>query len=362
MFSPQDRQDKLVRATDLDALSCRYSINEKSYLVPRDEFILDLIQSYHHYLQYCLGYTQLSSSRTLRTVFQERKFPLINRGSYLRTIAIDMVVQGFINEFAGRCQIVFLGSGSNTRAFRLLKQYPELVIHEIDFPESTRIKKLAILHSEELRCIVGTDETAPEIDSKSSFAEYSADLYTPQYFLHGADLRTLEDKIHGYRDDMPTLVISECVLCYLSPEEYERTIKYWTRQGGGNSIMGFLIYEPMSLSDQFGTTMTQNLLNRGLNLKMFNRYPDLRARRQFLEETCGLLNCRLTHMSDVGGYRNENTSWIEEQELNRINKLEFIDEIEEIRLLLDHYCLVYTEYPNRAGNSFKGIDKWKWVI
>lgn len=140
MFSPQDRHDKLVRATDLDALSCRYSINEKSYLVPRDEFIPDLIQSYQQHLQYCQGYTQLSSSRTLRTVFQERKFPLINRGSYLRTTAIDKVVREFVDEFSGKCQIVSLGSGSDTRAFTLLQQHPELVIHEIIFqsPQESR--------------------------------------------------------------------------------------------------------------------------------------------------------------------------------------------------------------------------------
>ncbi|RCK63576.1 Leucine carboxyl methyltransferase 1 [Candida viswanathii] len=353
MFSPQDRHDKLVRATDLDALSCRYSIDEKQYLCPPDEYIQDVVQSYQQHLQFCQGYTQLSASRTLRSVFQERKFPLINRGSYLRTTAIDKVVQQFIKEFDGKCQIVSLGSGSDTRAFPLLEQHPDLVVHEIDFPESTRIKKLAILQNHKLRGIVETDDPPPTIDSKSSFSEYSPDMHTPRYFLHGLDLRTLAGVFP--LQDLPTLVISECVLCYLPPEEYEQTIKYWTSQARSN-IMGFLIYEPMSLDDQFGSTMTQNLLNRGLNLQMFSKYPDLPARKRFLE-LCGLLRLRLTDMSDVGGYKGQ-SKWIDDNELQRINKLELIDEIEEIRLLLDHYCLVYGEY----SGTFTGIDTWDWIL
>ncbi|KAL6450126.1 PPM1 Leucine carboxyl methyltransferase 1 [Candida maltosa Xu316] len=354
-----NRHDKLVRATDLDALSCRHSINEKSYLIPRDEFIDDLIKSYHTHLPYCAGYTQMSSSRTLRSLFQEKKFPLINRGSYLRTMAINRVVEGFIKEFDGKCQIVSLGSGSDTRAFPILQSYKDVVYHEIDFPESARIKKLAILQNQRLREIVNTTEPEPVVNSKESFAEYSCDLHTENYHLHGLDLRTLDHTPTGFDTNVPTLIISECVLCYLSPEEYTRAIKFWTHRGG-QTVMGFLIYEPMSLNDQFGATMAQNLLSRGLNLQTFSKYPDLITRKTFLENTCGLDNVKLTDLSAIGGYESSDRSWIGDEELVRINKLEFIDEIEEIQLLLKHYCLIYGEYPNKEKQKFNGVDLWKW--
>jgi len=366
MLSPQDRQDKLVRATDLDALSCKYSINRNLYLNPPDEFVKDLVESYQRYLQYCVGYTGLSSSRALKGLFQEKKMPIINRGSYLRTRAIDQVVNKFIGEFKDRCQIVSLGSGSDTRAFQIFKSHANVIYHEIDFPESAKVKKLAILQNPVIRELVGTNETLPLINNKEQFESYSSELHTEKYHLHGIDLRTLkkpDSQIKGFQSEVPTLVISECVLCYLSPDEYQRTMNYWTEIADQN-YMGFLIYEPMSLNDQFGETMTHNLQSRGLNLQTFSKYPDLISRKKFLEESCHLKNLRLTDMSYIGGYKvsQDGREWIDHKEMGRINKLEMIDEIEEIRLLLEHYCLIYGEYTEEKTLNFKGIDTWSWIL
>ena len=68
----------------------------------------------------------------------------------------------------------------------------------------------------------------------------------------------------------------------LIPDEYQRTMNYWTEIADQN-YMGFLIYEPMSLNDQFGETMTHNLQSRGLNLQTFSKYPDLYRGRSFLK-------------------------------------------------------------------------------
>ena len=69
-------------------------------------------------------------------------------------------------------------------------------------------------------------------------------------------------------------------------------------------------------------------------------------------------------MSCIGGYKRsqEGREWIEHNDMDRINKLELIDEIEEIRLLLEHYCLIYGEYTEEKSLNFKGIDTWSWVL
>ncbi|EGW33931.1 uncharacterized protein SPAPADRAFT_59315, partial [Spathaspora passalidarum NRRL Y-27907] len=264
MLSPKDKQDKLIRATDLDALSCRNSINIKSYLTPNDIYIPKLIESYRQNLQYCYGYTNLSSSRALH-LFNDRKLPLINRGTYLRTKAIDNIVQGFIEEL-DKCQIVSLGSGSDTRAFSILNKYSNVIYHEIDFPESVKIKKLAIYNDDELRKTVGLgSDTIPMIKSRDEFVQLDCDLQTSRYHLHGIDIRTWKDNktpFAHFDSNLPTLVISECSLCYLAPDEYENTINYLT--GISKNLISFIIYEPMSLNDSFGLTMTKNLLDRGL--------------------------------------------------------------------------------------------------
>lgn len=213
---------------------------------------------------------------------------------------------------------------------------------------------------------MGTNETLPLINNKEQFESYSSELHTEKYHLHGIDLRTLkkpDSQIKGFQSEVPTLVISECVLCYLSPDEYQRTMNYWTEIADQN-YMGFLIYEPMSLNDQFGETMTHNLQSRGLNLQTFSKYPDLISRKKFLEESCHLKNLRLTDMSYIGGYKvsQDGREWIDHKEMGRINKLEMIDEIEEIRLLLEHYCLIYGEYTEEKTLNFKGIDTWSWIL
>ncbi|KAI5969911.1 PPM1 [Candida margitis] len=365
MNSPQEKHDKLIRATDLDALSCRYNMNIKRYLNPPDEYIEDLMKSYSSYLQYCAGYTSLSSSRSSKSLSQDRKLPIINRGTYFRTRAISDVVDEFVREFVN-CQVISLGSGSDTRAFSILEKSPQVIYHEIDFAETTRIKKLAIMKNRKLRSILGVEENVPEINSKESFAEYDPDLHCKNYHLHGNDLRNANPgpKLKGFDPELPTIVLSECVLCYLSPEEYYSTIKYWT--GLGKNVTGILIYEPMSLKDPFGETMYQNLQGRGLNLQTFDKYPDLESRLQFLKSECKLTKLRMTSLSNIGGYskkQHADGSWFGAKELQRINSLEFVDEIEEIRLLLDHYCLCYAESrSSEKAPSFSGIDRWNWQL
>ncbi|CAI5756082.1 unnamed protein product [Candida verbasci] len=367
MLSLKERSDKLIQATDLDALSCRNSINLKSYLIPNDDYIIDLINSYHLYLQFCTGYSSISSSRTLKSIFKSNKLPIINRGSYLRTRAIDQVIEKFINVYNQNCQIISLGSGSDTRAFKFLTKYPNILYHEIDFPESVKIKKLAILKNVKLRNIIDyQQEESPNISSKEDFQNFPSNLATNNYNLHGIDLRTLNSssKISNFNSNLPTLIISECVLCYLSPEDYVKNITFWEHLN--NELTCFLIYEPMSLNDRFGETMTRNLLDRGLNLKLFNKYPNLETRKDFLRNNCQLTNLKLTSLSNIGGYddvHKQETSWIDIKEMKRVNSLEFIDEIEEIRLLLKHYCICYGEFKKFSEiKSFHGINDWDWDI
>lgn len=368
MISPQEKQDKVIRATDLDALSCRYSANNKSYFSKPDPFIDSLISSYKMHLPLCTGYTNMSASRTLRSVFNEQKLPLINRGTYLRTELIDVITQEFIKEFK-KCQVISLGGGSDTRCFRILEEYGQDVRYcEIDFPESVKIKKLAIINNKKLADIVNYDEESQSITSKEEFARLESNVHTENYHLIGYDLRELTGNVDSgalleYVDtSLPTLIISECVLCYLNPEENERIINYWKNAFASKALLALLIYEPMSLNDAFGTTMTHNLSNRGINLLTFNEYPNLEARYKFLSEKCQSSNVKLTDMSNVGGYDSDNTmkAWISSKDLARINRLELVDEIEEIRLLLKHYCLCYCEFSHNT--SFKAINKWKWII
>ncbi|KAM9910207.1 hypothetical protein OXX69_004697 [Metschnikowia pulcherrima] len=356
MSFPGNNRDKLVRATDLDALSCRLSANKKGYFEPPDEFIPDLLRSYEQALQFCDGYTQMSAGRSIRGTFSEPKLPLINRGTYFRTECINRVVNEFIREH-GKCQIVALGGGSDTRSFRVLQEHANVCYTEIDFPESTKIKKIAISNSQRLQTIIREKLPPIMISSRAEMAQLDADLHTENFNLVSFDLRKAEThgraKFAFLDKKLPTLVISECVLCYMTPEENIAVLKFWKSLF---ESMAVIFYDPMSLNDAFGETMALNLTKRGLNLQTFTQFPDLHARKQLFEETLGF-EAMLTDLASVGGYTNEKDSWISKEELARVSRLEMIDEVEEIRLLLGHYCLIYAESGMKS--QFAASLNWR---
>lgn len=235
MLSIREKKDKLIRATDLDALSCRHCANQKGYFVPTDTHIQDMLDSYEQNLPFCHGYTALSAGRALRSLFNDPKYPLINRGTYFRTKLINTVVERFISSYE-KCQIVSLGGGSDTRAFRVLEEHGSRVKYmEIDFAELVKIKKWAIMHSPVLLKIVGLELQSLTVKDKQSFIDMEPELHTPNYDLVALDLREIDDSgdeaiLAHLNDDLPTLVISECVLCYLTPEDNEKIVGFWRKK------------------------------------------------------------------------------------------------------------------------------------
>lgn len=364
MLSPLQNRDKVVRATDLDALSCRYSANKHGYFDPVDPYMDDLLDSYRTHLAFCAGYTNMSASRAVRNAIGERKFPLINKGTYIRTQIIDAIIEEFVMEFP-HCQIVSLGGGSDTRCFRLLESHPNVHYTEIDFEESARIKKLAIARAGKLRSIIRYSEPVPEIKSREEWLLLSPEVHTENYHLVGMDLRNIKGAtgLDFIDPNLPTLVLSECALCYLLPEENMEIIQYWKQKCP--DFVCFLIYEPMSLDDAFGITMALNLQSRGIRLQAFNELPDLDSRRRFLATDCGLNNVRLTDICNASGYTNtlssERVSFMNSSDLARIGTLELIDEIEEIILLFKHYCVCYGEHSQaNPPTEFTSVNKWDW--
>lgn len=366
MLLPAARQDRLVRATDIDALSCRFWANKRGYFAVPDRFISPLVDSYNANLRYCDGYTAMSAERTLRAAFNTPKFPLINRGTYLRTYAIDTVVELFVEEHNGRCQIVALGGGLDTRAFRVLEKHSEVVYVEVDFPESVKIKKIAIQKLDDLRRIVGlTVESADAeagnsdtVGSKEQLLAMSLDLCTDKYKLLGFDLRSTSSagaQTFDFLDkELPTLVISECVLCYLGHNDYLAVLKFWREYLRQVAVV---VFEPMALGDGFGQSMTSNLNNRGINLEMFHEYLTLASRKALMESELGY-RAFLTDMAAVGGFSNGELLWTSTDETRRIARVEMMDEVEEITLMLRHYSLVYAE----SSMALCLTSKLPWVM
>ncbi|EME80901.1 uncharacterized protein MYCFIDRAFT_46445 [Pseudocercospora fijiensis CIRAD86] len=316
-FGPEDvekARDRIIQQTDGDASSSRMSAISMHYL---DD---------HH----------------AKTFFHQggevpKRYPIINRGTYVRTTAIDKLVTRFLDTHPEqRKQIVSLGAGSDTRFFRLCANKHNVVYHELDFEANVNPKRAAVRASDEL-----TRLTLPQENGSA-------------YHLHAIDLRVLTCKsppiLPGLEEDLPTLILSECCLCYLPPDTAVSVLNYFTmhfRDG-----RGIILYEPIRPFDAFGKTMVSNLSSRGIELRTLKRYYSLDAQRERL---------RLAGFGDGQGARDvyqlfNHDDWVDKDERERIEKLEWLDEVEEWKLLARHYCVAWGWRGQLFTKAWGAID------
>jgi [phosphatase 2A protein]-leucine-carboxy methyltransferase len=328
-------------------------------------------------------------------------------GTYVRTTAIDNLVNRFLDEPDDdndgqpprKKQIISLGAGSDTRVFRLFATRPslQLVYHELDFSVNTAAKIRIIRSTPLLQRTLHIENPSKEGDVTIS-PEGDA-LHSPFYHIHPIDLRSLSRRpppspptatgghlrpsssdseqtsssskghdvlplLPGVDTSLPTLLISECCLVYLSPEDAAGVVDYFTKTlfpprtvspDTATTPLGLILYEPIRPNDAFGKTMVSNLATRGIQLQTLHKYASLDAQRQRLRDDHGL---------DAGqgaadiDFIWEN--WVSEAEKERVAGLEMLDEVEEWKLLAQHYCVAWG-WRDGEGADSRAFDRWKEV-
>lgn len=276
----------------------------------------------------------------------------INLGTYVRTAAIDQLVARFLEQDQAKKQIISLGAGSDTRVFRLLssKRF-NFVYHEIDFPVNTAAKVKAIRSTPLLQETLGIGKAESVTMSEAGDA-----LHAPAYHIHPLDLRSLSNPSAGeclkeVDTDLPTLLISECCLVYLSPAEADGVVDFFTKTLFSPEVstatpLGLILYEPIRPDDAFGRTMVSNLAARGIHLQTLHKYASLETQRQRLREQGFDAGQAGADVDFLWG------RWVSEDEKERVGGLEMLDEIEEWQLLARHYCVAW-------GWRGAGFEGWK---
>ncbi|OQS03999.1 leucine carboxyl methyltransferase [Thraustotheca clavata] len=292
--------DASVQATASDAASCKLSASRLGYWI--DPFA-SMFSSFH------------------------RKMPLINRGYYARVRSIELLLHRFLGTNSNAKQVIVLGAGQDTMFFRLKTMHPELLKDtlyvEMDFPMITKSKvRLCRRHKAVAECI-GEVETN-EIEMKAQ-----------GYALAAADLRelsTVQEKLTwaGIDPTIPTLVLSECVLCYMEPE-YSQPLIDWF--GSAFTDCAIIVYEQIRPHDAFGQTMVENISLRGCDLKSIHAYPEPEDQhKRFAASGFGHVECW-----DMNRVYYE---YLPLDERRQKEHLELFDELEEYHMLQGHYCLV----------------------
>ncbi|KAH9468095.1 hypothetical protein Pst134EA_033415 [Puccinia striiformis f. sp. tritici] len=354
--------DRPVRETDVDASVARISAVSKKYLV--DEFAT-------------LFATPSSSRDTSRP-------PWVNIGTHHRTYVIDAIVERFLRQSEGVNQVISLGAGSDSRFWRLKRRlgdrWPLVKWVETDFKATTSQKIKTIMSHDPLRQLCGDQITLSCSDnlSLSNSAEHPpTELYGDQYCLLSTDLREplgLVEKLSApppgegavqgplLSRTAPTLIIAELVFLYLSPEHTDACLKTLTNLFEGPLMI--VSYEALNLDDNFSKMMVQNLATRGLSLAGFSHNRSLESQIERMQKhgyqeivSTDMKTLRLGSITSGSNREDEDDEWKKEweTELNRIRKLEFLDEVEELELILLHYAITWAtkNFPHSSTTSPK---------
>ncbi|SPQ20068.1 e81a83fa-b80e-471c-8f6d-2bcac709177b [Thermothielavioides terrestris] len=291
-----------------------------------------------------------------------RRLPIINRGTYTRTTAIDMLVDRFLattNPGETR-QIVSLGAGTDTRCLRLFTapaNHRNIAYHEIDFPTIMARKQAIISSTPSLRAILTTPE---QLTTPETTTAWQCHSLTPNsnnsLTLHGLDLRTLTATsavLPQLLPDAPTLLLSECCLCYLAPSEASALLGIFSSGLLCSRSLAVVLYEPVQPHDAFGRTMVSNLAARGIAMPTLEAYPTPADQERRLLAEAGLARARCRTVDRIWD------AWVRDEEKERVDALEGgLDEVEEWRLLAGHYVQQEEEAEKEEDGEEEEDGRW----
>lgn len=184
----------------------------------------------------------------------------MSRGYFARVSSMRMAIHKFLDNHTvngkPQCQIVSIGAGYDTMFFNLSDEGKlPLKYVEIDFMRviSSKIRLIKskkalsekiFLQTTKPADIVVSDVTdeAPGIfklpkstvSSAISSIQPGKDLITPQYSLVSVDLRNIEELDKKLNEcqlnrDLPTLIMAECVLIYMSSDNSSALLNYLSK-------------------------------------------------------------------------------------------------------------------------------------
>lgn len=253
----------------------------------------------------------------------ERKSPEISRGYYARVKSVRSLVEQFVAVTGGHCQLVSLGAGFDTLFWQLLAvSLLPRVFCEVDFSTVTSKKCQAIKTKKPLLEALGEQVVVSQSELHSaSYHLLSGDLRD----MHALGRRLLEA---GIDTSVPTMFLAECVLVYLEPDKSREVIRW---AGNTFSSAFFINYEPINPHDRFGKVMQANLSSRKCSLLGIDACPDLESqKKRYLDN--GWSDAWALDMQEV-------YTSLPQEDVRRMERLEFLDEIELLTQLLQHYCL-----------------------
>lgn len=333
-----------VMATNDDAFESKIAAMDAGYF--EDWFLLCMKhrqQQLHSAQNLEIGLHESTKSQKK----QFRREPVINRGTFGRVLIKHHITKEVINEMAkthSDVQLISLGAGFDTFPFHLLRQdldAPVFNYLEVDLEPVVK-QKFELAHQ-----FFHDDggSMLPWKVQRNETCTFHAKMRRSgsQYWLKCCDLRHLSElsevlNAAGFIRDRPTVVIAELSLVYMAVSESDAVIKWLGKWLSADKT--FVCLEPMKGTDQFGKRMENNVAARGSPFQSMRVYGDVDAQRKRFQK-------------NGWGTVQAHTMWDEWKQLvsphrmMELQRIELLDEVEELELLLRHYCIVVAAVRQR---------------
>ena len=266
-----------------------------------------------------------------------KKFlPLMNRGTYCRVYAINTKLHEILDNMKkleeykdSKINIIILGSGFDTTYFNLMHEgYKNIEVYEYDYKKIIDKKLQIISKYKQLSEIINKN--------KNNYHLIDCDITNNKLFSESLN------KISNKENDL-TIVICECLLVYIDKAV---TIEMLSTINDKFNNVYLLEYDLIGPDDPFGKEMVDNLKSRDIILRGFNEVKDIKDQINRLKEA-KFEDVNIVDMFYVY------FKFLPIQDRKRIERLELMDEFEELNLLQKHACF---GYGSRCKNGkFKGL-------
>ena len=266
-----------------------------------------------------------------------RKFlPLINRGTYCRVFAINSKLHEILDnhkkleEFKdSKINIIILGSGFDTTYFNLMSEgYTNIEFYEYDF------KKII---DQKLQYISKFKQLSEIVKKNNNYHLIDCDITNKKLFSESLN------QIKSSEKDI-TIVICECLLVYI---DRDITVDMLSTINERFDNVYILEYDLIGPDDPFGKEMIDNLKTRNINLRGFNDVKNVKDQIERLKDS------KFEDVNIVDMYYIY-FKFLPVEDRKRIERLELMDEFEELNLLQKHACF---GYASKCKN-----DKFKSLI
>ena len=277
--------------------------------------------------------------------------PIIKRGTHARVMCMNRAISTFI-ETRENPHIVVLGSGKDTTFFRyisgLMAEPKTVHWYEVDHP-SVIHQKVRIIQQQERIFQAKVDS---HVSGGFVITSSHAGTNTSKCHLIGHDLRDSASELihklsqHGLSGRKHAILfVAECVQLYLE-EGSSRTL--WTSLARECPHACLVLFDPIvGNNSSFGSVMEQNLLRANV-ITPNSSMVQTRTLSQQVEKLVDL--CAWHQALGCDMWWAYSTILTPEQR-QRAQTCEFLDELEEWKLIMQHYCIVVA-CTTEAGLDF----------